>query len=189
MGRRLVLGVGAAALIALAAAGAAVSSAAGPRGHAQARIEGTVTCAAQAGALQIIAFARNPAAGGASASVFTGNPSTPTLLAGVDTRHTHYVLDGSCDRVRAKVPLTHRGLTSAGVVHAGDYTSPAVYCAAPRRVLVHFQFGFDAGGKPVSATIAVRTKPRAHKKSKAIGYVQWSPKRSVTYYSHACTAQ
>jgi hypothetical protein len=83
--------------------------------------------------------------------------------------------------------LTHRGLTSAGVVHAGDLRAPNVYCSATRHVLVGFRFGFDASGKPLSATIAVRTQPTAPKKSKQIGYVQWTPKRSVTYYSRACT--
>ena len=43
------------------------------------------------------------------------------------------------------------------------------------------------------ATIEVLTQPRARggktPKSKRIGYVQWSPTRSVTYYSSACTSQ
>jgi hypothetical protein len=65
---------------------------------------------------------------------------------------------------------------------------------ATAHVLVHFRLGFDAAGKPLSATIAVRTQPKARngkkRKSKAIGYAQWSPQRSVTYYSsRAYTSQ
>jgi len=52
---------------------------------------------------------------------------------------------------------------------------------------------YNSSQKPVSATIEVLTQPRARNgktpRRKRIGYVQWSPKRSVTYYSSACTSQ
>jgi hypothetical protein len=92
------------------------------------------------------------------------------------------------------VVLSRRGLVSAGVVHAGDIRSPTVYCAATRRVLLGLLLRYNASGRPVSATIEVLTQPRARDgkrpKSKRIGFVQWSPARSVTYYSSAaCTSQ
>jgi hypothetical protein len=92
--------------------------------------------------------------------------------------------------VKKHVAMTHRGLTSAGVVHAGDIRWPTVFCAASPRVLLHFVLALNASGKPVSATIAIRTQPNARgKKSKAIGFVQWSPARSVTYHAPGCTTQ
>lgn len=154
-----------------------------------------MSCATQLGALQLDVFARNPAAGAAAADVHTGDPNAPTpnIIVAVDTRYKHFVLGTSCGRVAKKIALTHRGLASSGVVKAGDYRSPTIYCAATKRVLVHFRLGFDATGKPISATIAVRTQPKPHNgktpKSKPIGFAQWSPQRSVTYYSAACTSQ
>jgi hypothetical protein len=159
-------------------------------------IERRVSCETELGALQIGVFARNPAAGAAAANIHTGDPSgsVPNILLAVDTRYKHYVLGSSCHRLAKRIPLTHRGLTSAGVVKAGEYRSPTIYCAATAHVLIHFRLGFDAEGKPVSARIAVRTQPKPRngkkRKSKAIGYAQWSPQRSVTYYSsRACTSQ
>lgn len=158
-------------------------------------VERKLSCATKLGALQMAAFARNPAAGAAAANIETGDPNAqpPSILVAVDTRYKHYVLGSSCRRVAKRIPLTHRGLASAGVVRAGDYRSATLYCAATGHVLLHFRLGFDAAGNPVSATIAVRTQPKARNgkrpKSKPIGYVQWSPQRSVTYYSRACTAQ
>lgn len=147
-----------------------------------------MSCATETRALQLIAFARNPVAGAAAATVSTGDPNKPTLLVGVDTRYKDFVLSKNCGRFARRIPLSRRGLTSAGVVHEGDVRSPSVYCGATGHVLVRFQLGFDAAGKPVSATIAVRNRPR-NGKSKAIGYMQWSPQRSTTYYSRACTPQ
>jgi hypothetical protein len=52
---------------------------------------------------------------------------------------------------------------------------------------------YNSSQEPVSATIEILTQPKARSgkkpKSKRIGYVQWSPQRSVTYYSAACTSQ
>jgi hypothetical protein len=42
------------------------------------------------------------------------------------------VLGSSCQRVAKRIPLTHRGLTSAGVVNAGDYRSPSARPSRPR---------------------------------------------------------
>ena len=180
--------------IAVVAATAAVGAPASTERQAS-TIERKVSCATELAALRWEVFARNPAAGAAAATILTGDPnaSTPSIVVGVDTRYKHYVLGGSCRGAAKRVPLTHRGLTSAGVVHAGDYQSSTIYCAATRHVLVHFKLSLDAAGKPVSATIALRTQPKAHNgkrpKSKPIGYAQWSPQRSVTYYSSACTRQ
>ncbi|HEX3455808.1 MAG TPA: hypothetical protein VHS03_14375 [Gaiellaceae bacterium] len=104
-----------------------------------------------------------------------------------------YGLDARCHSVAKKVVLGRRGLTSAGVVHAGDIQTPHLYCAATRRVLMRLVISYNASRKPVSATIEVLTQPRARSgktpKSKRIGFVQWVPSRTVTYYSSACTSQ
>ena len=172
---------------------APVSVTAAPAGRAAgSRVERRVSCATAQGALQMFVFAENPAAGTAAADIGTGDPNSPTpiRLLAVDTRYKHYALGKSCRPTTKRIALTHRGLTSAGVVVHGDYRSPSVYCSATRRVLIHFRLGFDSAGKPVSALIAVRTQPKPGKKSKPIGYVQWTPQKSVTYYStSACTSQ
>jgi len=145
-----------------------------------------VSCATDEGALQISAFGRNPSVRAAAADIKTGTPSTSAVLVGVDTRHKHYVLSSMCSASTGRVALTHRGLTSVVVVPAGDRRPPSVYCSATRNVLVNFRFRFDASGKPVRATIVIRTEPKTSMKSKPIAYVQWTPQRSVTYYTRAC---
>lgn len=193
--RRGVTIVAAAVAVAFVATAIAVAAPTAVHDQATSIVERKVSCATQLGALQMDVFARNPAAGAASANVHTGDPNAPTpnIILAVDTRYKHFVLGNSCRRVAKKIALTHRGLTSSGVVKAGDYRSPTIFCAATKRVLVHFRLGFDATGKPISATIAVRTQPKAHSgktpRSKPIGYAHWSPQRSVTYYSAACTSQ
>ncbi len=132
--------------------------------------------------------------GSANITIGTGNPSSSTSLLGVSSQLTHYGLVDRCHSVVKHVVLSRRGLTSAGAVHAGKIRSPAVYCAATRRVLLRLFISYSASGEPVAATIEVLTQPKARNgktpKSKRIGYVQWSPKRSVTYYSSsACTSQ
>jgi hypothetical protein len=55
---------------------------------------------------------------------------------------------------------------------------------------VRLVLGLNSSGKPVSAKIAIATQPTARsKKSKPIGFVQWSPSQSVTYHAPACTTQ
>ena len=92
-----------------------------------------------------------------------------------------------------RVVPNRRGLTSAGAVHSGDVRSPTVYCAATRRVLIRLVLSYNASQEPVSATIEVVTQPKARNgtkpKSKRIGFIQWSPQKSVTYYSLACTSR
>src|SRR5436305_9234921 len=100
--------------------------------------------------------AREPVDGGpirASAVIDTGDPNLPTTLDGVDTRYKHFALGKSCRRVSRRIALTHRGLTSAGVVRAGNKRSPTVYCSATAHVRIHFKLSFDSAGKPVNATI------------------------------------
>jgi hypothetical protein len=88
------------------------------------------------------------------------------------------------------VRLTHRGLTSAGVVKAGYYQSPTAYCGAPSRVVVRYRIGFASSGKPANATVAVWAKRKKSSRLREIGYVQWSRGRSITYYSQkACVGQ
>jgi hypothetical protein len=153
----------------------------------------TVSCSTAQGALQLWAFATNPTIGSAGVTISTGDPNQPTSLLGVSSQQEHYGLVSRCRSVTKHVVLSRRGLTSAGAVHAGDVRSPTVYCAATRRVLIRLLISYNASRKPVSATIEVLTQPRARAgktpKSKRIGYVQWSPKQSVTYYSSACSSQ
>lgn len=187
MAKRLVFGSLAAAIAATAAAALVTTATAAQQ---TSTIERKVSCATSVAALQISAFATNPKIGGAAADISTGDPSKPTVLVGVDTRYKHYVLDKSCGRTTSRVALTHRGLASAGVARADQYTAPTAYCSATRRVLIHYTLRFNSSGKPVSATIAVRTKPKPGKQSKAIGYVQWTPQRSQMYYStRLCTSK
>jgi hypothetical protein len=152
-----------------------------------------VSCSTEQGALQLWAFATNPTIGSAGVTISTGDPAQPDALLGVSSQQPHYGLDGRCHSVQKSVVLNRRGLTPAGVVHAGDVRSPTVYCAATRRVLMRLLISYNDSRKPVSATIEVLTQPKARNgktpRSKRIGYVQWSPKRSVTYYSSACTSQ
>lgn len=188
MERRLHLGLAAAVAAAATAAGTMVAAA--TAAQQTSTVERTVSCATAQGALQISAFAKNPAAGAAAAVITTGTPSTPTTLLGVDTRYKHYVLGKSCSRTATRIPLTHRGLTPAAVSRADQYNSPLVYCSATQYVRIHFKLRFDSSGKPMSATIAVRTKPKPGKPSKAIGYVQWTPQQSATYYAKSlCTSK
>ena len=179
-------------ILGLALAGVlAQAAAAGRRLEVQARR--TVSCTTAEGALQLSAFATNPQIGSANVTISTGNPNLATGLLGVSSQQTHYGLGSRCHTVVKRVVLSHRGLTSAGAVHAGDFRSPSVYCAATRRVLIRLLISYNDSQKPVSATIEVLTQPRSRHgktpKSKRIGYVQWSPKQSVTYYSAACTSQ
>lgn len=158
------------------------------------RARRTVSCTTQLRAIQLWAFATNPSIGSANVTISTGDPGTPTGLLGVSSQQTHYGLDDRCHSVTKQVVLSRRGLASAGAVHAGDIRSPTVYCAATRRVLMRLLISYNGSQQPVSATIEVLTQPPARNgkkpKSKRIGYVQWSPDRSVTYYrSSACTSQ
>jgi hypothetical protein len=153
----------------------------------------TVSCTTDSGALQIHAFATNPRMKSAGITISTGAPTVPTGLLGVSNQQPQYGLNSRCHSVAKEVVLSRRGLTSAGVVHAGDIQTPNLYCAATRRVLMRLVISYDAAQRPVSATIEVLTRPRARSgktpRSKRIGYVQWSPSRAVTYYSSACISQ
>src|SRR5262249_859669 len=119
----------------------AVGLSATPRAAAGHRVEvqtrKTVSCATEEMALQLGAFPPNPSIGSAGVTISPGTPTQSTGLLGVSSQQPHYGLDGRCHSVaRKNVVLSHRGLTSAGVVHAGDIRSPTVYCAATRRVLM-----------------------------------------------------
>jgi hypothetical protein len=175
-------------LVALAVATAAPVSAGRTAGS---RVEKTVSCATKVNALQLSAFAYDPAAGTAAANVLTGDPNAAKVVVAVDTRYKHYTISGNCRRVAKRVPLTHRGLTAAPVSHFDDYQGQTQYCKATGRVLVHFKFSFNSSGRPLSATIAIRTQPKkTNRKSKPIGFIQWTEKKSITYYStRLCTSQ
>jgi hypothetical protein len=179
-----------AAAVALGAGmyGASLGAAAGNRNELQVRR--TVSCATKLGALQISAFATNPSIGTANVSITTGDPNnSPTGLLGMSTGQPRYGLSGTCHSATKPVALTHHGLVSAGVVHSGDIRWPTAFCGASRHVLVRFALALNSSGKPVSATIAIATQPAHGKKSKPIGFVQWSASRSVTYHAPSCTTQ
>jgi hypothetical protein len=181
------LGLAAAVALGVALYGASLTAAAGNRIEAQ--IRRTVSCTTALRALQISAFASNPSTGTASVTISTGDPNASTDLLGLSAQQG-YGLSGLCHRVTKRVALTHRGLTSAGVVHAGDIRWPVAFCSASRRVLLRLVIGLNASGKPVNATIAIRTQPTGRgKKTKPIGFVQWSPSRAVTYHAPGCTIQ
>ena len=190
------LAFGAAAALAGAIAGGLYTkpppAAAGHRIEAQVRR--TVSCATDLDAVQISAYAKNPTFQWDTAAVVTtGDPNTPSdRLFGLNPRAKHYELSHTCHSVTKRVVLSHRGLTSAGASRAGDIRFTVADCAATRRVFLRVVLGFNSRQAPVSATIEILTQPKARsgKKSKRIGFVQWSPKRSITYYSSAaCTTQ
>jgi len=178
--------------LALAAVGLSATPLAAAAHRAEITAKRTASCTTKEGALQLMAFAANPQIGSANVTISTGNPTLSTGLLGVSSTQAHYGLGSLCHTVTKRVVLSRRGLTSAGVVHAGDVRSPSVYCAATKRVLIRLLISYNSSQKPVSATIEVVTQPKARNgktpKSKRIGYVQWSPKQSVTYYSGACTS-
>ena len=182
------IGLAAAVALGVGLYAATVGAAAGSRGETQVRR--TFSCRTTLGALQISAFASNPTIGTANVSITTGNPNFhPTGLLGMSTGQPRYGLNGACRPVTKQVALTHRGLVSAGTVHSGDVRWPEAFCSASPRILLRLVLGLNASGKPVSATIAITTQPKSGKKSKPIGYVQWSPAQSVTYHAAACTTQ
>lgn len=159
-------------------------------------VDRTVSCSTELGALRILAFPTDPAAGAAGASVSTGNPAANDFFVGVDTRYAGYTKPGSpCRAVPTRVAFAHAGLTSGGAISAGSYGGPGgtVYCSAPRRVIVRFRLAFDSSAKPAAATFVIWTEPQARSGKKtpprrAVAFVQWSPQRSITYYaSSACT--
>ncbi|MGH3053648.1 MAG: hypothetical protein ACRDL7_01560, partial [Gaiellaceae bacterium] len=89
----------------------------------------TVSCTTEHGALQLSAFATNPTTGSANVTIATGDPQVSTGLLGVSSTLQHYGLDvDRCHSVTKHVVTSRRGLTSAGVVHAGAVRSPTVYC-------------------------------------------------------------
>jgi hypothetical protein len=185
-------GIGLLVLVVVAAfvAGAPFAAA----GHRlETQVRRTVSCKTQERALKLWAFATNPTIGSANVTISTGDPNLPTGLLGVSSTQTRYGLDSRCHTVPKRIALNRRGLASAGAVHAGDVRSPTVYCAATQRVLMRLVISYNSSQQPVSATIEILTQPKPHKgnapKSKRIGYVQWSPHQSVTYYSSACTSQ
>jgi hypothetical protein len=181
------LGLAAAVALGVGLYGTTLGVAAGSRGETQVRR--TFSCATTLGALQISAFASNPTIGTANVSITTGDPNSATGLLGMSTGQPRYGLGSGCHAAKKQVALTHRGLVSAGAVHSGDIRWPAAYCPASPRVLLRLVLGLNPSGKPVSATIAIRTQPKGGKKSKPIGFVQWSPAQSVTYHAPACTTQ
>jgi len=177
----------------LAAAGAWSTSAPAAQGDSTLKYAaGKVSCATTLGALQLDAIAYRPSLGYAAALIRTGFPDTPatTTLVGVQTDKSDYTLDKGCRQTNRSIRLTHRGLSSAGVVKAGYNQSPEVYCGAPGRVLVRYRIGFASSGKPATATMSVWGKRKKSSRLREIGYVQWSRSRSISYYSaKACTSR
>jgi hypothetical protein len=185
---RKTFGFAAAVALGVGLYAASVGAAAGNRNELLVRR--TVSCATKLGALQISAFATNPTIGTANVSITTGDPNNGSVgLIGLSSQQPRYGLNGGCHSVTKRVALSHRGLVSAGVVHSGDIRWPTAYCSASRRVLVRLAIGLNSSGKPVSASIAIATQPVRGKKSKPIGFVQWSASRSVTYHAPSCTTQ
>jgi hypothetical protein len=177
----------------LAAAGAWTAQAPAAEHHPAAKtVAGTVSCATSHGALAINAYAYRPSVGYATAPIVTGQADTAAaiVLLGVQSNKSSYTLDGSCSKTRVSVKFTHRRLRSAGVVKAGYYHSPEIYCGAPSRAFVRYHIGFASSGKPATATIAVWARNKTSSRLREITYVQWSLHKSITYYSaKACVSQ
>jgi hypothetical protein len=190
-GVRIFTGVAVTCVMAAATAWSAPARAA-QRHSSLKTVAGTVSCATSLGATQIYAIAYRPSLGYATALVRTGFPDTPatTDLVGVESDKSNYTIDKGCGKTKAHVRLTHRGLSLSAVVKAGYNQSPEVYCAAPKRVIVHYRIGLASSGKPATATMAVWAKRKKASGYREIGYVQWSRSRSTAYYSRkTCTSQ
>ncbi len=177
----------------MAAAGAWTARAPAAQHHPAAKtVAGTVSCPTSHGALEINAYAYRPSVGYATAPIVTGQADTAAaiVLLGVQSNKSSYALDRSCSKTKVSLQFTHRRLRSAGVVKAGYYHSPTIYCGAPSRVFVRYRIGFASSGKPATATIAVWARSKKSSRLREITYVQWSPRRSITYYSgKACVSQ
>jgi hypothetical protein len=155
-------------------------------------VAGTVSCSTLQGSMQLDAIAYCPARGYGAAFIYSGPPNTgyTVELVGVQTDKSNYTVDRRCSRTKKFLRFTHRGLGSAGVVKAGYNQSPIAYCAVPGRVLIRYRFDLSSSGKPATATIAVWKKSKKSSRLREVGYVEWSPKRSITYYSRqTCTSQ
>jgi hypothetical protein len=180
-------------VVAAAGAGLWTAAARGARRHSAVRtVAITVSCATSHGALEINAYAYRPSVGYAVAPIVTGQADTAAavVLLGVQSNKSSYTLDGSCSKTKVSVEFTHHRLRSAGVVKAGYYHSPTIYCGTPSSVFLRYRIGFASSGKPASATIAVWARHNGSSRLREIGYVQWSPRRSTTYYSgKACVSQ
>ena len=186
------LALAATAALAVGLYGASIAGAS--RDRVATQVRRTVSCPTKLGALQISAYASNPTIGSANVSITTGNPMTATGLMGMSSQQPRFGLNGTCHTVATRVAMTHRGLSSfLGVSHAGDIGWTSMYCPVTPRVLLRFVIGLDPSDKPITATVAVRTQPKASAgksgKSKSIGFVQWTPKRSVTYYASRCATE
>jgi hypothetical protein len=177
----------------MAAAGVWTGAAPGAQHHPVAKtVAGTVSCATSHGALEVNAYAYRPSLGYATAPIVTGQADTAAaiVLLGVQSNKSSYTLDRSCSKTKVSVKFTHRGLRSAGVVKAGYYHSPTIYCGAPTRVFVRYHIGFASSGKPATATIAVWARSKKSSRLREITFVQWSLHKSITYYSaKACVSQ
>jgi hypothetical protein len=186
-------GIKAAGLVAAVtlALGLYTAAAAGAGDRVELQVRRTVSCTTSLRALQISAFPHDPQTGSANVSITTGNPSSAIGLLGMSTLEAKYGLSKTCHSVSTQVALSHRGLTTVGAVHAPAEGWPMAYCPAPARILLRFVVAFDTSGKPLSATVAIRTQPKpgSGKKSRALGFVQWSPARSVMYHAAACNSQ
>jgi hypothetical protein len=155
-------------------------------------VAGTVSCTSLQGSMQISAYAYRPSVGIAGIFVYTGPPNTPATvdLVAIQSGASKYALDQRCGRTKASVRLTHRGLSSAGVVKAGYDQSLTVYCGVPSRILVRYRIGYASSGRPATANVAIWAKRKKSSKLHEIGYVQWSRSRSTTYYAaKSCVAQ
>ena len=163
------------------------------RSSALRTVAGTVSCTTWQGSLQISAYAYRPDPYDyAAATIFTGPPNTPATipLVQVETDKSRYTLDKGCSPAKKSVPLTHRGLTSAGVVKAGYYQSLTAFCGAPSRVLIRYRIGLASSGKPATAAMTVWAKRKQSSRLHQIGYLKWSRSRSITYYSRkSCVGQ
>jgi hypothetical protein len=170
---------------ALAASASTVAAPAAAPESSLKTIAGTVSCTTAVGALQISAFAYRPSVGHAGAFVMTGPENTPAAFAlvGAETDKANFTLDKGCSSTKKSVRLTHRGLSSAGVVKAGYNQSTTVFCGVPGRVIVRYRIGLADSGKPATAILAVWAKRKKSSRLREIGYVQWSRSRSVSYYS------
>jgi hypothetical protein len=115
-------------------------------------------------------------------SVDTDQGSTTLLLLG--TRAKGFTIDGGkCRSVRARVPLTKRGLPLTTQVDGGGYGGGfSGRCFRGGRILLHLRLSLDAKGLPARALLAVQLAQT----KRTVAFVSWSPQRVSAYLWPRC---
>jgi hypothetical protein len=100
------------------------------------------------------------------------------------TRAKGFTIDGGkCRSVRARVPLTKRGLPLTTQVDGGGYGGGfSGRCFRGGRILLHLRLSLDAKGLPARALLAVQLAQT----KRTVAFVSWSAQRVSAYLWPRC---